>query len=187
MRGFLSMSLSGLLVAGQMMWPEAAVAQGGGDPATPIRHLVVIFNENISFDHYFGTYPQALNPGGEPRFRAREGTPTVNGLDKALLEKNPNLNAANGSGATNPFRLDRSQALTADQNHAYGPEQSAYHFGLLDLFPDFVGTAGTPPNAPPLVVTTKGLNLGYFDGNTVTAYWNYAQNYAMSDNSFGST
>ena len=27
--------------------------------------------------------------------------------------------------------------------------------------------------------------MGYFDGNTVTALWNYAQNFAMSDNSYG--
>ena len=30
--------------------------------ATPIKHLVVIFQENVSFDHYFGTYPNATNP-----------------------------------------------------------------------------------------------------------------------------
>jgi phospholipase C len=30
--------------------------------ATPIKHLVVIFQENISFDHYFATYPYAKNP-----------------------------------------------------------------------------------------------------------------------------
>src|ERR671937_2403531 len=35
--------------------------------ATPIKHLVVIFQENQSFDHYFGTYPRAKNPPGEPR------------------------------------------------------------------------------------------------------------------------
>ena len=29
---------------------------------TPIKHLVVIFQENVSFDHYFGTYPQAGQP-----------------------------------------------------------------------------------------------------------------------------
>ncbi|MGN6628618.1 MAG: alkaline phosphatase family protein, partial [Candidatus Nitrosocosmicus sp.] len=28
---------------------------------TPIKHLVVIFQENVSFDHYFGTYPYAAN------------------------------------------------------------------------------------------------------------------------------
>ncbi|HML10284.1 MAG TPA: phospholipase, partial [Stellaceae bacterium] len=26
---------------------------------TPIKHLVVIFQENVSFDHYFATYPNA--------------------------------------------------------------------------------------------------------------------------------
>ena len=31
---------------------------------------------------------------------------------------------------------------------------------------------------------TKGQVMGYFDGNTVTALWNYAQNYAMSDNAW---
>ena len=29
--------------------------------------------------------------------------------------------------------------------------------------------------------------MGYYDGNTVTAMWNYAQNFAMSDNSWGTT
>ena len=37
------------------------------------------------------------------------------------------------------------------------------------------------------IVTTKGLNMGYYDGNTVTALWNYAQNFAMSDNSYDTT
>jgi len=35
---------------------------------TPIKHVVVIFQENVSFDHYFGTYPVAKNPRGEPAF-----------------------------------------------------------------------------------------------------------------------
>ena len=108
--------------------------------ATPIKHLVVIFQENVSFDHYFGTYPNAANPKGEPAFFGRPDTPTVNGLSAVLLNNNPNLlNAGNGTGATNPFRLDRSQAATADQGHNYGPEQAAAHFGLMDLFPLKVG------------------------------------------------
>jgi len=95
--------------------------KGRGEPrtATPIKHLVIIFGENISFDHYFGTYPKATNPQGEPYFRAHPNTPRVNGYTFALLNNNPNLNTANGAGAGNPFRLDRSQANTADQNHAY--------------------------------------------------------------------
>ena len=47
---------------------------------TPIQHVVVIFQENVSFDHYFATYPAALNPSGEPQFSARDDTPSVNGL-----------------------------------------------------------------------------------------------------------
>jgi phospholipase C len=85
--------------------------------ATPIQHLVVIFQENVSFDHYFGTYPNALNPAGEPKFKAAANTPPVNGLNNALLTRNPNSNPANAAGASSPFRLDRSQAVTPDQNH----------------------------------------------------------------------
>src|ERR1700744_4407104 len=108
------------------------VAPAGKPTATPIKHLVVIFGENISFDHYFGTYPHALNPSREPKFVAASGTPTVNGYTDALLYNNPNFlnTAGNGSGASNPFRLDRSQAATADQDHDYTPAQHAFHGGL---------------------------------------------------------
>ena len=110
--------------------------------ATPIKHLVVIFDENRSFDHYFGTYPNALNPEGEPVFEPARHTPRdINNLlsNPALLENNPNLNPANGTGASNPFRLDRTQANTADQSHNYTKEQQAYDGGLNDLFPLDVG------------------------------------------------
>jgi phospholipase C len=164
--------------------PFAARAQSNPSPATPIQHLVVIFGENISFDHYFGTYPNALNPPGQPPFHPLPLTPSVNGLTPALLTNNPNLNPANGAGAANPFRLDRFQALTADMNHSYGPEQASFDHGLMDLFPISTGTAGAPPKYYPPVVFTKGLVMGYYDGNTVTALWNYAQRFAMNDNSY---
>ena len=112
------------------------------DTATPIQHLVVIFQENVSFDHYFGTYPNALNPKGEPKFKAASNTPTVNGLTNALLNNNPNLNPANGAGASNPFRLDRSQAVTPDQDHDYTAEQQAFDAGLMDLFPLYTSSGG---------------------------------------------
>src|SRR2546423_6006295 len=51
--------------------------------------------------------------------------------------------------------------------------------------------AGTLPNGRPFSCNDKNLGpnstLGYYDGNTVTAMWNYAQHFAMSDNSFSST
>ena len=151
---------------------------------TPIKHLVVIFNENISFDHYFGTYPNALNPEGEPLFEPAKNTPRdINNLDtEALLTNNPNFtNVLNSPNQSNPQRLDRSQAVTGDQGHAYTPEQQAYDAGKMDLFPLNVGT-GTKGGAG--AFGTPALTMFYYDGNTVTAFWNYAQNYAMSDNSW---
>jgi phospholipase C len=165
---------------------KPATAHAGSATATPIQHLVVIFNENISFDHYFGTYPNAHNPSGEPKFVAAPGTPTVNGLTNVLLNNNPNLNPANGTSAANPFRLDRSQAFTNDMDHDYMPEQQASDNGLMDLFPLYTGSAGPPPSGMG-ASQTNGLVMGYFDGNTVTAMWNYAQHFGLSDNSYGTT
>jgi phospholipase C len=186
MRRFLSILTVETLLFGLMIHPPAAQAQSL-NPITPIQHVVVIFQENVSFDHYFGTYPNATNPQGQPAFKALPGTPSVNGLQGALMTSNPNMNTANGTGATNPFRLDRSRAATSDQNHNYTPEQMALHNGLLDMYPAATGVAGTtaPANIPTgSILATTGINMGYFDGNTVTALWNYAQHYAMSDNSY---
>jgi phospholipase C len=185
MKKLAAASLAALLVTSSIPKPIFAAGHGEGDPtATPIKHLVVIFQENVSFDHYFGTYPNATNPPTEPRFKPKANTPTVNGYTEGLLFSNPNFlnKTGNASGAVNPFRLDRSEAATADQDHDYTPEQQAFRGGLMDSFPQYTGTPGPPPSST--TGLTTGLVMGYYDGNTVTALWNYAQRYAMSDNSF---
>lgn len=154
--------------------------------ATPIKHVVVLYQENVSFDHYFATYPNATNPTAEPAFTAKAGTPSVNNLVSAnLLTGNPNFtNTANGTDAAEPFRLDRTQAATADQNHAYTAEQQAYDNGAADFFPKYTGK-GTTGGAGSF--GTKGQVMGYYDGNTVGALWNYAQSFAMSDDAYTDT
>src|SRR4029079_4997676 len=79
------------------------------------------------------------------------------------------------------------QAATADQDHSYTQEQIAYNHGKMDLFPATVGQYVAPDGSQAMQQTSKALNLAYFDGNTVTAIWNYAQRYAMSDRFFQST
>src|SRR5260370_3731094 len=129
---------------------------------TPIKHVVVIFQENVSFDHYFGTYPHACNLAGGTPFHAKDDTPSVNGLESSgLLTHTPN--------PTQPFRLSPAQAVTCDQDHDYGHEQKAFHDGLMDLFPETVGAGG--PGCYD-AGKGKGLVMGYYDGNTVTALWN---------------
>jgi phospholipase C len=141
--------------------------------ATPIKHVVVIFGENISFDHYFGTYPNAANTDGTP-FQAARNTPKVNGLDHKLLTNNPN--------AYDPKRLTHEQALTCDQNHNYGAEQAAFNGGKMDKFVEKTETDKC--TGQPVLFGEPGLVMDYYDGNTVTGMWNYAQHYTLNDNSF---
>ncbi len=166
-----------VLAAAAASAPASALPAGHGGvarTATPIKHLVVLFDENNSFDHYFGTYPHATNTDGT-RFTASPRTPKDidNLVTSGLLKKNPNEYA--------PQRLAPSEAVTCDQNHAYSPEQYAYDSGKVDRFVQdteqskCTGEFGEP-----------GLSMDYYDGNTVTALWNYAQHYTLADDSFGS-
>ena len=102
--------------------------------ATPIKHVVVIFDENESFDHYFGTYPYAANTDGST-FHAKRGTPTVNGLYTKITSSGPvGPLLTSNPNSYNPTRLTHSQALTCDQNHGYTPEQQAVNGGKMDKF-----------------------------------------------------
>jgi phospholipase C len=171
-----SASTSGVTL-GSVPVPATAAARSyrvAAPTSTPIKHVVVLFGENVSFDHYFGTYPKAANTDGST-FHAKPGTPKVNGLTPSLLDNNPNV--------FNPKRLTHSEALTCDQNHSYLPEQKAEDLGKMDLFEQ--NTATDTCTAQPIAFGAPGLVMDYYDGNTVTAMWNYAQNYAMSDNNYG--
>ena len=182
--------------------PAVLQDDGGSSTATPIRHLVVIFDENISFDHYFGTYPYAANTDGST-FHARPGTPTVNGLYNQLnaagQPTGPLLTAnPNGTNAE-PVRLTANDPMTCDQGHGYTAEQLAADHGAEDLYPANTGgnrtvtqclagfnfPAGTPEVAP--AGGSNAAVMSYYDGNTVTGLWNYAQHFAMSDNSYSNT
>lgn len=162
------------------LFPPILRAEQTHETATPIKHVVVIFQENVSFDHYFATYPMAANLPGEPRFEPRRDqrfiSPSVNGLTGGLLTRNPN--------STQPFRLDRSQNYTCDQDHDYTAEQQAMNNGLMDKFPEYTGVGGRSGGTCLDYGKGGGLTMGYYDGNTVTALWNYAQHFAMSDNSY---
>lgn len=162
----------------------AAPATAGDNTATPIKHVVVIFQENVSFDHYFATYPNAANTPGETQqgsgspaaaFTASEDTPKdINTL------ANAGLLAPNNPNSIQPARLSPMQAVTCDQDHGYNAEQKAYNGGLMDKFVQYTSrdACGTNQYGRP------GLTMDYYDGNTVTGIWNYAQKFSMSDNHF---
>ena len=126
------------------------------DTTTPIEHLVVVFQENASFDHYFGTYPLAANPPGDPPFTARTDTPTVNNLLPSALNGNRDLRVTNPNAAM-PFRLDRSQFITCSQSHTYRPEERAANLGRMDRFVQATDNSGLPPSASGPVAAGDGL------------------------------
>ncbi len=176
-----------LTVGAGMIAADAQAGAGAAVPAsataTPIKHLVVIFQENVSFDHYFATYPFAANTSGI-RFVAEDQVSVNNlintrgaGGEGNLITNNPNL--------ANPRRYDPAilnDVLTCDQNHDYTAEQQAFDGGKMDRFVQSVGTGSGKSNTGQPCNAADVMN--YYDGNTVTAFWNYAQQFAMSDNSF---
>ena len=151
------------------------------DTKTPIKHVVVLFQENISFDHYFGTYPYATNPGGEPQFHADPDTPRANNLlSGGLLDQNPNYHPALSTGSDLPThhrpkpRLHpRAKSLRSRTDGRVSPE----YRDCGDRLPR--------PDGHLQRCDHHGIVMGYYDGNTVTAIWNWAQHYAMSDNFYG--
>jgi phospholipase C len=174
--------------AGSVAVPETSPASTWtitSPTATPIKHVVVLFDENESFDHYFGTYPFAANTDGTT-FHAKPGTPKVNGLYTKITQNGPTGPLlSNNPNAYDPHRLNHSQALTCDQNHGYTPEQLAVDGGKMDKFVQ--NTETDTCTGQPILFGEPGLVMDYYDGNTVTGLWNYAQNYAMSDNNWDTT
>lgn len=162
----------------------ASAGENHNGTATPIKHVVVIFQENVSFDHYFATYPKAANLPGE----TQQGTGTATASFTAAKNTPKDINtlatagllAPNNPNSAQPARLSPAQAVTCDQDHGYTAEQKAYNGGAMNKFVEFTSrdACGTNQYGRP------GLTMDYYDGNTVTGIWNYAQNYSMSDNHF---
>ena len=141
---------------------------------------MIIFQENVSFDHYFATYSHAMSGVNGSKFTSDQHTPSINGLSAspALLTNNTNY--------ANPFRLNPSQQRTCDITHSYTGEQKEYNGGLMDKFVQFSNPFFSF-NPKESGKCNPNQVMGYYDGNTVTALWNYAQHFAMSDNFYGST
>ncbi len=168
----LTKALAAVTAAAITLLPAGPAFAGEGGTTTPIKHVVVIFQENVSFDHYFGTYPHAANLPGEIPFHAKDDTPRVNGLESAgLLTHNPNK--------VNPFRIPPNVPVTCDEDHNYNDEQAAFDGGLMDKFVEKLSCNDG--------VLGPASTMGYYDGNTLTALWNYAQHFSMSDNSYSTT
>ncbi len=153
----------------------AACANG---PQTPgqnngdihkIKHIIVIMQENRSFDSYFGTFPGA---DGIPM---QNGVPTVCVPDPATQQcvkpyHDPqNLNGGGPHGEAN---------ATADIDN-----------GKMD---GFIGQAERGRKSckdvtNPICTNTKSVDvMGYHDAREIPNYWTYAQDFVLQDHMFES-
>src|SRR5438128_2829556 len=129
-----------------------ALAQGDeAEGDTPIQHTIIVYQENISFDHYFGTFGQgsAGIPAGAQLFHT---TPAGAQL-----------------GPFKPFRLDgTTQASTCDVDHDYESMIGMADGGAMDQYLQFGNdlTAPTTGGCPTFEANPDGpaLTLGYYEG-----------------------
>lgn len=123
--------------------------------ATPFQHVIIIVQENHSFDNYFGTYPTANGTLVTPI--TSELTPVIGIPNGVCLPY--------GDGCVRP-RFSNST----------GPVDPVE--GQLVYENDYANNAtGFPENS--------GVqSMIYFDYHSIPAYWDYAEEYGLADNYF---
>ncbi len=146
-----------------------------------IKHVVIIMQENRSFDHYFGTFPGAEgipgvadNPGRLPCVR----DPVNGGCDKPFHD-------ANDVNYGGPH-------ATIDSNDDMDCASPAQHRGCQ--MNGFVARAeaaqkctGTDPNCSPCKTSTRRACLdamGYHTAADIPNYWRYARDFVLQDHMF---
>src|SRR5579862_1048608 len=131
---------------------------------TKIKHVIVIMQENRSFDEYFGTYPGA---DGIPM---QNGVPTVCVDDPQTgqcVKPYHNTNDLNGGGPHGAANA------TADING-----------GKLNGFIDQAekGRKGGQDVTSPTCTNSTAIDvMGYHNGSDIPNYWAYAQNFVLQD------
>src|SRR5205809_5772273 len=136
-----------------------------------IKHVVVIMQENRSFDHYFGTYPGAdgFPRNAEGGFTVCVRDPVKDDCQKPYHDRN-DLNAGGPHGALN---------ATAD-----------IAGGKMDGFvaqAEFGRRTGCIKNPNDPLCSRRAENpdvLGYHDGQDIPNYWAYARNFVLQDHMF---
>ncbi len=126
--------------------------------ATPIKHVVIIMQENHSFDNYFGTYPTA------------NGT-LVNDITSQLQKVDGIPNGVclpYGAGCVSPYPASGDN--TANPVEGQLVYEKDYNNGKVD---------GFPRNSGP-------QSMAYFNYLQVAAYWDYAEEYGLGDNYYAS-
>jgi phospholipase C len=158
----LLLGLIALLAAGAAL---PVHSQSGGDPIHKIRHVIIIMQENRSFDTYFGTFPGA------------DGIPMKNGVPTVCVPDPQNNTCVRPYYDSN----DRNRGGP----HSAKAAVAVINGGRMDGFIEVAqhGRRGCRnPDAPDCVGGTDVM--GYHDGRDLQNYWRYARDYVLQDKMF---
>ncbi|MEA2509678.1 MAG: hypothetical protein QOG21_1760 [Actinomycetota bacterium] len=139
-----------------------------------IKHVIVVMQENRSFDSYFGTFPGA---DGIPMRAGKPAPclPTPNGGACMSPFHDPSLENAGGAHAT----TDAIDDIDGGRMDGFAKRALLGRAGCLVL-------NGTPFPACNQV-TAHPDALGYHDSREIPNYWTYARRFALQDHMFSST
>ncbi|MFD0693439.1 alkaline phosphatase family protein [Paenibacillus sp. GCM10027628] len=177
---------TGALLLATTPFAVVASADSSSTTSSPIKHTVVIFQENRSFDNYFGTYPYA------PGFNPVNGTPKdvrnfkyVAGNELRDVAGNV-YNPDDSGNPVYPWHDEgKAHVQQVDVNHNYADMITMVDGGKMDKFYTENSKGGKSPNFTPGTNPLRGkLSMSYNDYNDVPALWQYAQHFALADNYF---
>jgi phospholipase C len=156
-----------------------ALGLGGGPSTDPssrlggihkIRHVVIIMQENRSFDSFFGTYPGADGiPARHGHFTVCVPDPRRGGCDRPFHD----ASLVNGGGGHS--HLDSTRDIDGGKMDGFvRSAELAYNRGCSATYP------------PPDVCLPSGPQdvMGYHDAREIPNYWKYAQNFVLQDHMF---
>jgi|HubBroStandDraft_6_1064221.scaffolds.fasta_scaffold00532_22 phospholipase C len=128
---------------------------GSPSSGSPIQHVVIMIQENRTFNDFFATYPGA------------DGTTTAQVV--AAPNCSPPINAG-------PITLKESNLdVTGDLNHSYGGYATAWDAGMLDAFDLVQNHNGIPECTYP---------YQYTNPSQIQPYWTMAQQYVLAEHMF---
>jgi phospholipase C len=174
-KGLGAATLAALLAGGAPVRAQPA----GNDPLAKVGHIVVIFEENRSFDNFFGGFPGAngLANAGDKTIQIGPDSKPYKFLPAAM---NSNLKPPAEDKrfpaqlANKPFQINRYVSLdddTGDLIHAFYQEQMQINGGAMNRYAE--------------VSNAKGLTMGYFDISG-TYLWKLAKQFTLGDAMFHS-
>src|SRR3984957_1416981 len=135
----------------------------GGSKLTDIEHVVILTQENRSFDHYFGSY---------------RGVRGFSDPSAAFQQPDPANTTTSPVGQLLPFHLDTSQAnaaCTHDISHDWVPQHQSWDNGKMD---------GFVSSRLPIDSNDAVLSMGYYSRADLPYYYALADGFTICDNYF---